>query len=84
MNNYETVELLSNAFGPSGFEDEVSEIIQGLVEPLVDELRSDALGNLIVTKRGASERVGATGPERRSVDSPTSRPRFTCKTARPR
>ncbi len=57
MNNYEIVERLSNAFGPSGFEDEVREIIHGYVEPLVDEIRTDALGNLIATKHGSGDQV---------------------------
>lgn len=47
------LESLSNAFGVSGFEEDVREIIQGLVEPYVDEMTVDPLGNLIVTKRGA-------------------------------
>lgn len=55
MSNREIVERLSNAFGPSGFEDEVTEIVRELVEPLVDEVRSDPLGNLLAVKRGASD-----------------------------
>jgi endoglucanase len=57
VNNLEIVEQLSNAFGPAGFEDEVRVIVRELVEPLVDELRVDALGNLLAVKRGASERT---------------------------
>ncbi|CAN5473689.1 M42 family metallopeptidase [soil metagenome] len=57
MNNYEVVEQLSNAFGPSGFEDEVTGIIRGLVEPFVDDVRLDALGNLLVTRSGNSDRT---------------------------
>lgn len=56
----ETVELLrklTDAFGPSGFEDEVRDIIQELVAPLVDEVRVDTLGNLIATRRGAGSRT---------------------------
>lgn len=44
---------LSDAFGPSGFEDEVRDIVSELVTPLVDDVRTDRLGNLIATKRGA-------------------------------
>lgn len=54
----DVVELLgrlSNAFGPCGFEDEAREIIRDYVEPFVDELRVDTLGNLIATKRGADD-----------------------------
>lgn len=57
MNHFEIVERLSNAFGPPGFEGEVREVISELVEPLVDELYTDTLGNLIAIKRGASERA---------------------------
>ena len=57
MNHYEIVEELSNLFGPSGFEDDVTASIQRLVEPYVDDMRTDPLGNLLVTKRGASDRV---------------------------
>jgi putative aminopeptidase FrvX len=51
----ETIDLLrtlSDAFGPSGFEDEVRDILHGMVEPLVDDLRTDVMGNLIATRRG--------------------------------
>lgn len=49
------LERLSDAFGPSGFEDEPRDIVAELVTPLVDEVRTDRLGNLIATKRGARE-----------------------------
>jgi endoglucanase len=49
---------LSNAFGPSGCEDEVRRILARAVREHVDELRTDALGNLIAFKKG-------TGPEPR-------------------
>lgn len=52
MESIELLRTLSDAFGPSGFEDEVRDILTGLVEPLVDETRTDVLGNLIVAKRG--------------------------------
>ncbi len=54
----ETVELLktlSDAFGPSGFEEEVCEVLQRLIEPYVDEMRVDTLGNLIATRRGTGD-----------------------------
>jgi tetrahedral aminopeptidase len=56
LSNFETIERLSNAFGPSGFEDEVTAIVRELVEPLVDDIQSDPLGNLLATKRGKSDR----------------------------
>lgn len=51
----ETITLLqdlSNAFGVSGFEDEVREVIRRMIQPYVDEIRTDTLGNLIATRRG--------------------------------
>jgi putative aminopeptidase FrvX len=46
------LEELSNAFGPSGCEDEVRRILARAVRDKVDDLQGDALGNLIVFKRG--------------------------------
>ncbi len=56
----ETLELLrslSEAFGVAGFEDEVRALIQERIEPYVDELRTDAMGNLIAYRRGRGDRV---------------------------
>ena len=52
------LEKLSNAFGPAGSEDEVRRLLARAVHDKVDELQTDALGNLIAFKRG-------TGPEPR-------------------
>ncbi|MEW6028838.1 MAG: M42 family metallopeptidase [Chloroflexota bacterium] len=41
---------LTEAFGPSGYEKNIREIVAKEVEPLADEVRVDALGNLIVRK----------------------------------
>jgi len=49
----ETIKKLVEAFGPSGYEDEVRAIIQSEIATLVDEMRVDALGNLIAFKRGS-------------------------------
>jgi putative aminopeptidase FrvX len=46
------LEELSNAFGPSGCEDEVRRALARAVRDKVDDLQSDALGNLIAFKRG--------------------------------
>jgi endoglucanase len=46
------LEHLSNAFGPSGNEDEVRRILARWLRSRVDELKTDALGNLIAIKRG--------------------------------
>jgi putative aminopeptidase FrvX len=52
------LEELSNAFGPSGCEDEVRRVLARALHDQVDELSTDALGNLIAFKRGV-------GPEPR-------------------
>lgn len=51
------LEKLSNAHGISGYEGSVREIIKGEIEPYVDEVKIDTLGNLIATKKGKSPRV---------------------------
>ncbi len=54
----ESIDLLcelSDAFGVSGFEDEVRERIMNLVSPYVDEMKTDTLGNLFATRRGSGD-----------------------------
>ena len=53
-----TLEELSNAFGPSGCEHEVRRLLARALRDKMDDLQTDALGNLIAYKRG-------TGPEPR-------------------
>ncbi|MDP1548410.1 MAG: M42 family metallopeptidase [Anaerolineales bacterium] len=55
------LKTLTETFGPSGFEDEVRKVILKEVKPLADEVRVDALGNLIVRKKPAK---GAKNPKR--------------------
>ena len=53
----QTIDLLrdlSNAFGVAGFEDDVRELIRPLVTPFVDEVRTDALGNLFAIRKSSS------------------------------
>ena len=45
------LQKLTEAFGPSGYEDSVREIVRAEVEPLADEIKVDVLGNLIARKR---------------------------------
>ena len=45
------LKTLTETFGPSGYEDAVREVILKEVKPLADEVRVDALGNLIVRRR---------------------------------
>lgn len=42
---------LSSLTGPSGFEDTVAKRVSELLEPYVDEIKTDALGNLIAIRR---------------------------------
>ena len=44
------LQTLTETFGPSGYEDEVREVVRKQVKSLADEIRVDALGNLIVHK----------------------------------
>lgn len=54
MDSMELIRKLSSAFGPPGFEHEVRAVLTSLVKPLVDEVRVDALGNLIAVRNGTS------------------------------
>ncbi len=46
------IKRLVEAYGPSGFEDHIREIIRGEVEPYADGVHVDAMGNLIAHKKG--------------------------------
>ena len=48
----ETIKKLVEAFGPSGFEDQVRAVIKEEIAGLADEVRVDTLGNLIALKKG--------------------------------
>jgi len=48
---------LSDAFGVSGFEDEVRARIEERIRPFVDDVSVDPLGNLLATRGGTDERV---------------------------
>ncbi|HXF83234.1 MAG TPA: M42 family metallopeptidase [bacterium] len=52
METVALLQMLCEAFGVAGFEEEVRERVRALVEPLADEVRVDRLGNLLVTRRG--------------------------------
>src|SRR5215208_4104944 len=45
------LQQLTETFGPSGYEDNVRTIVRAEVESLADEIRVDALGNLIVRRK---------------------------------
>ncbi len=44
------IQKLTETFSPSGFEASIREVIRKEVKPLAEEIREDALGNLIVRK----------------------------------
>src|SRR5512136_1352159 len=49
------LERLSNACGVSGDEGEVRKIVLEKIRPHADEVKVDALGNVLATKRGSGE-----------------------------
>jgi putative aminopeptidase FrvX len=51
------IRKLVESYGPSGAEEQIRSAIRAEVEPLVDEIRVDALGSLIAHKEGRGERV---------------------------
>jgi endoglucanase len=55
----ELIKELVEAYGPSGHEDRIREIIKAKIEDKADELRTDSLGNLIALKKGkdSSKRI---------------------------
>jgi putative aminopeptidase FrvX len=52
----ELIKELTEAFGPSGSEDAVRELIKKRISGHVDEVRTDALGSLIALKKGRAKR----------------------------
>lgn len=57
MDILKTLEGLVSAFGPSGCEHEISQMIEKLAAPFVDEISRDVMGNLICRKKGSGPRV---------------------------
>ncbi|MEM7335613.1 MAG: M42 family peptidase, partial [Chloroflexota bacterium] len=58
MKTFDTLKLLAETPGPSGFEAQISQAVQTIWEPLVDEMHNDKVGSLIAVKKGS-------GPEPR-------------------
>ncbi|MDP4108731.1 MAG: M42 family metallopeptidase [Bacillota bacterium] len=54
---FEILSKLTGAFGPSGREDEISRAICELSKPYSDGVYTDALGNLIVRKKGNGKKI---------------------------
>ena len=46
----ELIKKLTETFSPSGYENAIREVILGEIQPLADEIRVDALGNIIARK----------------------------------
>ena len=46
------IRKLVESYGPSGAEEQIRDVIQSEIEPLVDDVRSDAMGSLIAHKEG--------------------------------
>lgn len=57
MDILSTLQALNACHGPSGDETQVSAAIRKLAEPYADECRTDAMGNLIVHKKGNGPKV---------------------------
>ena len=47
---------VGGAFGPSGREDAVRETIAGIAGAYIDDITTDALGNLICRKKGSGKK----------------------------
>ena len=55
MNEFkEIVKKVTEVYGPSGREKKAGELLADLIRPYVDEIKSDALGNVIGVKHGTS------------------------------
>ncbi len=50
---HELIKKLVEAYGPSGFEDQVRALIVPEISPFVDEISTDVMGNLIARKKGS-------------------------------
>ncbi len=51
------LQKLTETFSPSGYESAIREVIRAEVEPLADEIRVDALGNLIARKGQGGKKI---------------------------
>lgn len=54
---FEYYQQVASAFGPSGREDAVREVIGAMAGEYCDDITTDALGNLICRKRGTGKKV---------------------------
>lgn len=49
----ELIQTLVEAYGPSGFEDGMRDLIRPYIEPYADDVSVDAMGNLVALKKGS-------------------------------
>lgn len=54
---FELTKKLSQAFGPSGREGEIADVIKNEIKDHVDEVYTDTLGNLIARKKGGGKKI---------------------------
>ncbi len=54
---FETQKKLIEAALPSGFEGSVGKLLAEMAKPFADEIKSDALGNVICRKKGGGKRI---------------------------
>ncbi len=55
--DYLLLKRLTQAFGPSGVEDNVRTLIEEEIRPYCDDLHKDKLGNLIALRRGSGKKI---------------------------
>jgi putative aminopeptidase FrvX len=53
----ELLKKLTEAYGPSGNEDKVAELIKQEIAPFVDEVKLDKMGSLVAVKKGTGAKV---------------------------
>ena len=56
------LERLSNAVGVSGEENEVRALVLEAVKPFAEEVKVDALGNVLVTRKAKTAKKAAVAP----------------------
>ena len=57
---FEIINKLTRTFGPSGNEGNVAVLISEMLKGKVDEIKTDALGNLICIKKGSGKKIMLT------------------------
>ena len=55
MDMRNTLKALCQSYGPTGNEGSVARVIREMVAPVADEITTDAMGNLIVVKKGRGQ-----------------------------